>query len=97
MQDKSNISLIISGLALAISLYALFGNKNENRFVKSNDKVYIPADPKAKNGIQEFKNQLENSPLTDPNINLDKTPKTTIAFSNDSHDFGNIEQDTENK
>ena len=27
----------------------------------------------------------------------DKTPKTTIAFSNDSHDFGNIEQDTENK
>ena len=97
MQDKSNISLIISGLAIAISLYALFGNKNENRFVKSNDKVYIPADPKAKNGIQEFKNQLENSPLTDPNINLDKTPKTTIAFSNDSHDFGNIEQDTENK
>ena len=34
MQDKSNISLIISGLALAISLYALFGNKNENRFEK---------------------------------------------------------------
>ncbi len=97
MQDKSNISLIISGLALVISLYALFGKSNENRFVKSDDKVYIPADPKAKNGIQDFKNQLENSPLTDPNINLDKTPKTTIAFSQDSHDFGNIEQDTENK
>ena len=59
MKDKNNISLIISGLALAVSLYALFGNKNENRFVKSNDKVYIPADPKAKNGIQEFKNHTK--------------------------------------
>ena len=29
MQDKNNISLIISVVALAISLYALFGNKNE--------------------------------------------------------------------
>ncbi len=97
MQDKSNISIIISIIALAISLYAIFGTKSENRFERTNEKVYIPADPKAKNGIKGFENQLENSPLTPSNINLDKTPKTSIRFSKDSHDFGEIEQDTENK
>ena len=62
MQDKSSISLIISGL-IVISLYALFGKSNENRFVKSDDKVYIPADQKAKNGIKDFKNQLKTAHL----------------------------------
>ena len=112
MQDKSNISIVISIIALSVSLFALiivlnvslsfsffdlFGKSDSYRFEKNNDKVYIPADPKAKKELNDFENLLEKSPLTPNNVDLDKTPKTSIKFNKDSHDFGNIEQDTENK
>ena len=96
MQDKSNISIVISLIALKVSLFALFGKNDSNRFERDNEKVYIPADPKAKKELNDFENLLE-SPLTPNNVDLDKTPKTSIKFNKDSHDFGNIEQDTENK
>ena len=97
MQDKSNISIVISLIALSVSLFALFGKSDSNRFERDNEKVYIPADPKAKKELNDFENLLEKSPLTPNNVDLDKTPKTSIKFNKDSHDFGNIEQDTENK
>ncbi len=112
MKDKSNISIVISIIALSVSLFAiiivlnvslsfsffdLFGKSDSYRFDRDNDKVYIPADPKAKKELNDFENLLEKSPLTPNNVDLDKTPKTSIKFNKDSHDFGNIEQDTENK
>ena len=78
MQDKSNISIVISLIALSVSLFALFGKSDSNRFERDNEKVYIPADPKAKKELNDFENLLEKSPLTPNNVDLDKTPKTSI-------------------
>ena len=53
MKDKTNISLVISIIAILISLYSLNSNDNDELFVKSNNKTYVSADPGAKKKLDK--------------------------------------------
>ena len=98
MNNKSNISIAISIIALLVSIYSLNYNNNNNQlFTKSPNKTYISPDPGAKNSLDNIqKNMLENplTPQMDVSSNL---PKTKIKFTKDLHEFGNVDVNSENK
>ena len=98
MNNKSNISIAISIIALFVSIYSLNSNNNNNQlFTKSPNKTYISPDPGAKNSLDNIqKNMLENplTPQMDVSSNL---PKTKIKFTKDLHEFGNVDVNSENK
>lgn len=98
MNNKSNISIAISIIALFISIYSLNSNNNKDQlFTKSPNKTYINPGPGAKNSLDNFqKNMLENplTPQMDVSSNL---PKTKIKFTKDLHEFGNVDVNSENK
>ena len=58
MKDKTNISLVISIIAILISLYSLNSNDNDELFVKSNNKTYVSADPGAKKKLDNIQKNM---------------------------------------
>jgi hypothetical protein len=98
MKDKTNISLGISIIAIFISLYTLsLVNNNGDPFTKSQNKTYISADPGAKKKLDNMEKNMRESPLTPQMDASSNLPKTKIKFSNDMHEFGNVEVNSENK
>ena len=98
MNNKSNISIAISIIALLVSIYSLNSNNNNNQlFTKSPNKTYINPDPGAKNTLDNIQKNMLESPLT-PQMDVSSNlPKTKIKFTKDLHEFGNVDVNSENK
>ena len=98
MNNKSNISIAISIIALLVSIYSLNSNNNNNQlFTKSPNKTYINPDPGAKNTLDKIQKNMLESPLT-PQMDVSSNlPKTKIKFTKDLHEFGKVDVNSENK
>ena len=105
MNEKSKVAISISIIAIGISMAALsfsiYNTISLNKKVKP--KTYITGDPEAKHPIKHkktlnntHKNMLDG-PLTPTMNSSSNLPKTSIKFSNDIHDFGSVDINTENK
>ena len=98
MKDKSNIAIAISLFAFFISLYSLTSTTdNEDIFTKSPNKTYISPDPAAKRNIDNVEKNMRENPFTPTMDGSSKLPKTSIKFTTDLHEFGNVEVNSENK
>ena len=98
MNNKSNISIAISIIALFVSIYSLNSNNNNNQlFTKSPNKTYINPDPGTKNTLDNIQKNMLESPLT-PQMDVSSNlPKTKIKFTKDLHEFGKVDVNSENK
>ena len=99
MKDKSNIALIVAFIALTFSLYNTFSKSGDSNelFIKSSEKTYLAPDPNAKRPLNEVQKSMLESPLTPQTNNTINLPKTKINFKKDTHEFGNVEVNSENK
>ena len=110
MNETSKVAIPISIIAIGISIAALSFSIYTNISLKEKvrPRTFISGDPEAKHPIKyektlnekklnnTHKNMLDG-PLT-PTLNSSSNlPKTSIKFSNDIHDFGKVDINTENK
>lgn len=92
MEQKENIKIGLLGIiaaALIINTYGVFQNKNNTSSMSpmTSSNTSAPMTPATQPEIKPIE------PTTQP---VPTGPTTTIQFAEETHNFGNIKQDTEN-